>query len=202
VRRGPPRAELEGLHLSELHALAREAALPRYRLLRRPQLIDALAGDAPANGDSQAVAARPDVRIEEARKATNELTAAVERLLPQLSRSSVPPTESELRAVVESDAARLLVARDGDQIVGILTLIVFRSPTGVRGRVEDVVVDEGARGRGVGEALVNEALSLARDRGARTVDLTSSPARKGASRLYEKAGFRRRETNVYRAEPR
>jgi ribosomal protein S18 acetylase RimI-like enzyme len=202
VRQGPPRAELEGLRLAELHAIAREAALPRYRLLRRPELVDALAGDAPADGALGAVTVTREVRIEQVAKASKDLAAAVDRLLPQLSSSSPVPTESELRTVVESDAASLLVARDGDDIVGMLTLIVFRSPTGVRGRVEDVVVDESARGRGVGEALVNEALRRARDRGARTVDLTSAPTRKGANRLYEKTGFRRRETNVYRAEPR
>jgi ribosomal protein S18 acetylase RimI-like enzyme len=206
ARPARPRGELEALQLAELHALAREAGLPRYRLLRRPQLVDALAGDAPAGGDSPAtvIEAAPiagrELRVEEARTASSELAAAVGILVRQLSRSASAPTEDELRIVVGSEAARLLVARDGDAVVGMLTLILIRTPTGARARVEDVVVDEASRGRGVGEALVSEALRLARERGARTVDLTSNPGRAAANRLYEKLGFRRRDTNVFRAD--
>jgi len=80
----------------------------------------------------------------------------------------------------------------------MLTLVVFRIPTGVRALIEDVVVSEEARGRGVGAALVDEALGLARQSGARTVDLTSRPTRVAANRLYERMGFERRETNCWR----
>jgi ribosomal protein S18 acetylase RimI-like enzyme len=80
----------------------------------------------------------------------------------------------------------------------MLTLAVFRIPTGVRAWIEDVVVDENQRGRGVGEALTQAALELASARGARTVDLTSRPSRDIANRLYKRMGFELRETNVYR----
>ncbi len=86
---------------------------------------------------------------------------------------------------------------DGD-IVGSLTLVVFRIPTGVRAWIEDVVVDESARGHGVGEALNREALRVAREHGAITVDLTSRPSREAANRLYQRLGFTERNTNVYR----
>jgi ribosomal protein S18 acetylase RimI-like enzyme len=197
-----PRAELEPLHLAELHALARDAGLPRYRLLRRGELVDALAGGAPQAGASPAgMSGRPEVRVEQVRKVSSEIAAAIGALVSQLSRSASAPTEEELRWVVESRATSLLVGRDAQNaVVGTLTLVVFRTPTGARARVEDVVVDETSRGRGVGEALVVEALRLAREHGARTVDLTSSPQRAAANGLYEKLGFGRRDTNVYRIE--
>ena len=141
------------------------------------------------------------IRVEHAEEATDELVEALARLVPELSSSAATPTADEVRAIVKSPATTVLVARDEDDvIVGSLTLALFRIPTGVRAWIEDVVVAEGARGQGVGEALTREALRLAHGAGARTVDLTSRPAREAASRLYEKVGFRRRETNVYRYE--
>jgi len=91
--------------------------------------------------------------------------------------------------------------RDQGRIVGMLTLIVFRIPTGVRAWIEDVVVDETARGRGVGEALSQEAVRRALDLGARTVELTSRPSREAANRLYRRLGFVRRDSNLYRYTP-
>ncbi len=138
------------------------------------------------------------VTVEEAVAVTDELVAAFARLVPQLSRSSPVPGEVELAEIVTSPATVLLVARDGDDIVGSLTLALFRIPTGMRAWIEDVVVDEAARGRGVGEALSREALRRANAAGARTVDLTSRPSREAANRLYQKIGFQPRQTNVYR----
>jgi len=127
-----------------------------------------------------------------------ELVEAFARLTPQLSRSAPPPGEQELERVVQSDATRLLVAKLDGAIVGSLTLALFSVPTGLRAWIEDVVVDEGVRGQGIGAALNQEALKVARDQGARTVDLTSRPSREAANRLYQRLGFKQRETNVYR----
>jgi ribosomal protein S18 acetylase RimI-like enzyme len=140
------------------------------------------------------------LRIEPASERSEELVEAFARLLPQLSSSASAPNRDEVAAIVESQATTILVAKDGERIVGTLTLAVFRIPTGVRAWIEDVVVDESARGSGVGEALTREAIRLAREAGALTVDLTSRPGREVANRMYEKVGFRRRETNVYRYE--
>lgn len=141
------------------------------------------------------------VEVSEATEVTPELIEAFERLVPQLSRSNPPPTEAELGAIVTSRASVLLIARDPEQdgrIVGSLTLALFRIPTGLRAWIEDVVVDEAARGRGVGEALNRHALEVAREAGAKTVDLTSRPSREAANRLYQRIGFQPRDTNVYR----
>jgi ribosomal protein S18 acetylase RimI-like enzyme len=140
------------------------------------------------------------LRIEPAGELSEELVEAFRHLIPQLSSSASVPSADELAAVVESETATLLVAKDGDTIVGTLTLAVFRIPTGLRAWIEDVVVDERARGAGVGEALTREAIRRAGEAGARTIDLTSRPSREVANRMYEKVGFRRRETNVYRYE--
>jgi ribosomal protein S18 acetylase RimI-like enzyme len=140
-----------------------------------------------------------DVTVEEAVVADPELLEAMRELLPQLSSSAPPLTAYTLDDVVESRATVLLVARDGQaKIVGSLALVIFRVPTGVRAWIEDVVVNESARGSGVGSALVNAALARAAEAGARTVDLTSRPGREGANRLYQRLGFETRQTNVYR----
>ncbi len=138
------------------------------------------------------------VEITEASEATAELVEAFERLTPQLSSSNPPPSAEALGAIAASDATRLLVARVDGAIVGSLTLVLVRIPTGIRAIIEDVVVDEQVRGQGVGQLLNEAALELARDAGAVTVDLTSRPSREAANRLYLRLGFVIRDTNVYR----
>ncbi len=139
------------------------------------------------------------MQITEASHVTPELVSAFDRLIPQLSSSNPPPTEAELRSIVESEASKLLLAVDDDgTILGSLTLVLFRIPTGVRAWIEDVVTDEVSRGKGVAEILCREALNRACAAGARTVDLTSRPSREAANRLYRRLGFEQRDTNVYR----
>ena len=130
---------------------------------------------------------------------TDEIDEAFLRLVPQLSTSSAIPTYQQLAEIAAND--HLFIARDeqqGGRIVGSLTLIIFRIPTGVRAWIEDVVVEESARGRGMGEALTRAALDHAASLGARTVDLTSRPSRQAANRLYQRIGFKLRESNLYR----
>jgi ribosomal protein S18 acetylase RimI-like enzyme len=140
------------------------------------------------------------VEISEVTEVTGELVAAFERLTPQLSSSNPPPSPETLAAIATSPASVLFMARDLDtgEYVGSLTLALFRIPTGLRAWIEDVVVDDAVRGRGVGAALNHAALDRARADGARTVDLTSRPSREAANRLYQRLGFVERGTNVYR----
>lgn len=139
------------------------------------------------------------ITVVEAERVDAALVSAFARLVPQLSGSSPPPGRAELAELVEAPGTRLLLALDGDGgVVGSLTLVLFRIPTGVRAWIEDVVVDEGARRRGVGEAMARRALEVAAEAGARTVDLTSRPGREAANRLYRRLGFEVRDTNVYR----
>jgi ribosomal protein S18 acetylase RimI-like enzyme len=144
------------------------------------------------------IAMASSVPVEIATQATEELLAACHRLIPQLSSSAKPMTNSELAEIVKSDSTSMFVARVDNQIVGLLTLAVFRIPTAVRAWIEDVVVDSSARGHGVGEALNMAAIAEAKRRGAKTVDLTSRPSREAANRLYQRIGFVARDTNVYR----
>jgi ribosomal protein S18 acetylase RimI-like enzyme len=139
------------------------------------------------------------IRIVEAIGVDDALVSVMARLVPQLSRSNPPPDAATLEAIVGSEASVLLLALDEEEaVVGCLTLALFRIPTGLRAWIEDVVVDEAARGRGVGEALNREAIGRARAEGATTVDLTSRPSREAANRLYQRLGFEKRATNVYR----
>ena len=138
------------------------------------------------------------VTIEIADEASAELVEAFAHLIPQLSKSSPPPTADQVAEIVQSPASDVLVAWLDGRIVGTLTLVTFRIPTGVRAWIEDVVVDDSARGHGVGDQLNRFALQVARDKGAKTVDLTSRPSREAANRLYQRIGFIPRDTNVYR----
>jgi ribosomal protein S18 acetylase RimI-like enzyme len=143
-------------------------------------------------------ATTPGVVVTEVDEVTPELVEAFVRLVPQLSSSSPPPGRGELQEIVDS-ASVLFMARDtSGNPVGSLTLALFRVPTGLRAWIEDVVVDESARGVGAGEALVAAALERAGAEGARSVDLTSRPSREAANRLYVRMGFESRTTNVYR----
>jgi len=138
------------------------------------------------------------IQVTPVMSASADVLAACHRLIPQLSSSSAPISVQELEGIIESDTTVLFAARSGQEIVGLLTLAIFRIPTGVRAWIEDVVVDNQARGKGVGDALNRAALAEAERRGAKTVDLTSRPSREAANRLYQRLGFKQRDTNVYR----
>ena len=137
--------------------------------------------------------------------ATPEIHEAMGRLIPQLSRSAAPMSEADVQRFLSQDSVHLFAFRPDEAdaqgnrpILGMLSLVAFEIPTGVRAWVEDVVVDEAARGQGAGFALVEAAVEHAKNVGVRTVDLTSRPSREAANRLYQRAGFQLRETNVYR----
>jgi len=138
--------------------------------------------------------------IEKVEVLTAEIYDAVSRLVPQLGNHKIIPTQEELTALVNSEASQLLVARYPDrdsEVVGILTISIYRVPTGVRSIVEDVIVDTSMRRLGIAKALMRSAIDIARAAGANGVALTSNSQRVEANLLYQNMGFTRRETNAY-----
>jgi GNAT superfamily N-acetyltransferase len=141
------------------------------------------------------------MRVEHVTEATEEIVEMFRSLLPQLTEARTPPTLAQLHDVVSNQT--LLVARDDDgRILGTLTFVLYRVASGVKGRIEDVIVDESARGRGVGETLVHKGMRLANEAGVLMLELTSMPYRQSANRLYKRLGFVRKPTNVYVWWPR
>lgn len=141
------------------------------------------------------------MEIFQASQISDAVVAAFDRLMPQLNAHHPAPTRAELEAILQSGASRLFLAAEPDaqgEIVGALTLVVFRTPGGVHAWIEDVVVDEAYRGRGIGKALTCAAMQRAAELGAYHIDLTSRPTREAANHLYQRLGFERRETNLYR----
>ena len=137
------------------------------------------------------------MRIEQVTEPAGDVLEALASLLPQLTPGLAGPSHGQLAEIVSAPGTVLLVARDADRIVGTLTLLLYRLPAGSRGSIQDVVVDEAARGSGVGEALTLEALSIAKAAGVERVDLTTRRHREAAHRLYERLGFVQRESDVY-----
>jgi ribosomal protein S18 acetylase RimI-like enzyme len=138
------------------------------------------------------------LEIEKITAITPSVADSIAALVGQLSSSAKNPSKKELETIVSAPGTVLLAVRQSGSLVGMLTLVIFAIPTGIRAIIEDVVVDERYRGQGVAQALTREALAHAEAAGARTVDLTSRPSREAANRLYQKLGFQKRESNVYR----
>jgi len=138
------------------------------------------------------------ISIEIATHATDELLTSLNQLVPQLSSSASPLMSDDVEALIANPAVSVFIAKNDGAIVGTLTLVVFPIPSGLRAWIEDVVVDEGARGLGAGVALTEAAIAESKRRGAKSIDLTSRPSREVANAMYVKLGFIQRETNVYR----
>jgi GNAT superfamily N-acetyltransferase len=142
------------------------------------------------------------MRIEAVTEVTPQIHAALARLLPQLNARLPVPTTQRLQRIIDDPAVTLLVAMEGDEIIGTSTVIVYSTPFWIKARLDEVVVDESVRGKGVGEALVKACLEIGRERGAEVAELQSGrdPERAAAHRLYERIGFKLRETDVFRIE--
>lgn len=125
----------------------------------------------------------------------------IESLLAQLhgdSASSYSPTLSNLATLTAGQNGYVIVSSDDEKIVGMAILYVHQGIDQITGHVDDVVVDEAHRGKGIATQLMNEVISLAKEKNLRQVELTSRPSREAANHLYQKLGFEKRETNPYR----
>jgi ribosomal protein S18 acetylase RimI-like enzyme len=141
------------------------------------------------------------VRIEQVSQVNDDLVQAIINLFPQLTQYSPLPDQKSIQEIVNSQPTSLWVAiNDREKIVGMLSLAIYRTPTGVHAWIEDVVVDQNARRQGVASALTTSACTYAHEKGAKSVSLTSRPVREAANILYQKLGFERVETNLYRLE--
>ena len=137
--------------------------------------------------------------ISQVTKIDNKLVDAFQKLFPQLTSSRKPPSKKELEEIIAPDSTILLISsedKEGMKITGTLSIAFYKTPSGHHAWIEDVIVDEHFRGKGIGKSLVNKALEFAREKKADSVNLTSMPARVAANKLYLKTGFVKRETNV------
>lgn len=141
-----------------------------------------------------------EIYIEEAKEASKEIVDAVISLEKQLDSGFEAFSQEDLEQMISTSNVHLYLARlkEGGKIIGMATLISYRIPQNMRGYVEDVVVDESMRGKGVGKKLMNHIIEKARDLGVRYLNLTSRPSREAAQKLYESLGFEKRDTNVFR----
>ena len=138
------------------------------------------------------------IKIRKVLNSSEKVLEDINQLLSQLSKSAKPLNLDDLEGLIECSSTHLYFAEEDEMVLGMLSLVVFQIPTGVRAWVEDVVVHGKARGKGVGKMLTLTALSEAKQLGALTVDLTSRPSREVANKLYMSVGFEPRITNVYR----
>jgi ribosomal protein S18 acetylase RimI-like enzyme len=140
------------------------------------------------------------MEIRQLKVITQEVVLAFQKLMPQLAENITSPAFEELAGIINSGNTLLFVAEENGEIFGTLTLVRYRIPSGIKGWIEDVVVDKSMRGKGIGSMLTQYAIGYAKENGMTKIDLTSSPFRIAANELYKKLGFKKRETNVYRLE--
>jgi ribosomal protein S18 acetylase RimI-like enzyme len=138
------------------------------------------------------------MKIKELKSVNDDILEAFKNLIPLLAPTSALPTRKDLETIINSGSTKLFIAEEGDDIIGTLTLVFNKIPTGEKAWIEDVVVSKNIRGKGVGKSLTQFAIDYALNKGVKKIDLTSSPERIAANNLYQKLGFRKRETNVYR----
>lgn len=123
---------------------------------------------------------------------------AINRLIAQLSTSSHTFTEAELNSLIASPQSHLYALEYDEKIIGMVTLCIYQCPTGRKAWIEDVVVDQNHRGKGYGKLMLRKAMEECQNRGNVTLMLTSRPSRIVANQLYQRLGFEKRETNVYK----
>ncbi len=141
-----------------------------------------------------------DFFIEEVVSFTPQITRILHHLLLQLNKASQMMTDSQVKELLASGYAYLFFAKSkkDDSVVGMVTLILYRTPHKYKGVMEDVVVDKPSRRRGIGKKLLQHGIAYAQEKGVEVVDLTSNPLREEANRLYQQLGFIKRQTNIYR----
>ncbi len=135
--------------------------------------------------------------IKEISETSTQLHSKIILLLEQLTDKKVNFSMDYFSSIVQSENSILYGAFENDELIGILTLVIINIPTGRQLRIEDVVVDKNQRGKGIGELLTLEAINRAKKMKISKISLTSNPSRISANKLYQKLGFKLRNTNAY-----
>ncbi len=144
------------------------------------------------------------MKISQLKKATKEELKDINELMRQLSSdpSKYPPTKlAFLNKMLADRHTIFVVARDGKKILGMGTLGIFWNLRGLAAYVDNVIVHTDHRGKGMGKQISEKLLEIAKKKKVFRVDLTSSPKREAANKLYQKLGFELRETNAYTIKP-
>lgn len=143
-----------------------------------------------------------EIIIEQLKTFSPDIIDMINNLLKQLNPSARTLSDEDEKKIIGNVSNRILVAREsiGNKIVGMLTLIIINAQFVKKGLFEDIVVDENHRGRGIGAKLINEAINIARNEKVSYIDFTSSPEKAAANNFYQRLGFKKRDTNVYRIE--
>lgn len=131
-------------------------------------------------------------------KDTSSISQIV-NLLTQLREREVDSdaVRSDVEEIVASSSRAILVAMNDDEIVGMAVVNVVFKVGKREARIDEVVVDESARGTGLGRQLMEAAIDWAWSKDCSSIELTSRASREAANKLYQKLGFNIRETNVY-----
>ncbi len=140
------------------------------------------------------------MEIKELKEYTPQIFRTVQHFLSLLVTYDLKISEKDFREIIESNNSHLFVAIDSqnNNLLGMLTVGTYLSPTGRKGWIEDVVVDEACRGQGVGKKLMQHAIQFADLQSIKLLMLTSNPTRIAANNLYQSLGFVKKETNVYK----
>lgn len=141
---------------------------------------------------------QPEIIITQLKTATPEICDAIRNLTKQIGKNYKELTNQDINDMLQSSCNHLIVASHKDTIIGMITVLIFRIPYVKKGYIDDLIVDENYRGQGLGKRLLDEALKIAKEKGVAYVDFTSRPSRLAGNSLYEKLGFKRRDTNIYR----
>ncbi|MDR3570810.1 MAG: GNAT family N-acetyltransferase [Candidatus Pacebacteria bacterium] len=138
------------------------------------------------------------LRISHIKTVTDSQWENIVSLEQELHESSKQYPRENLNAMLANDQVFVLAVQDGERIIGMATLYLQQKIDNRAAWVEDVIVSDEYRGRGLGKQLMEELIKTAREEGVLTLNLTSRSSRVAANALYQKLGFEQRDTNVYK----
>ena len=137
------------------------------------------------------------MNIIEVNEFKKEYFDAIQKFLGLLTSEPKSFTEANFKALLVSGSSHLFFLLDDNNIAGMATVGIYKSPTGTKAWIEDVVMDEAYRGKGLGRMITQYAIDFAASQRADSLMLTSNPSRIAANNLYRTIGFEQKETNVY-----